>query len=55
MEYAVDEEQWQITIHFCVEFGVPQCIGAIDGTHLELKIDGQIDYIIRKGLASIQT
>ena len=56
IKWPTHEEQQEIANQFYSDFGLPQCIGAIDGTHVELdsKIGGQIDYINRKGFASMQ-
>ena len=36
---------------FSNRYGFPQCIGAIDGTHIKIKrpVDNPTDYVSRKG------
>ena len=37
--------------NFYNRYGFPQCVGAVDGTHIKIKrvVDNQTDYVNRKG------
>ena len=45
------EEVEEHARNFCNRYGFPQCIGAIDGTHIKIKrpVDNPTDYVNRKG------
>lgn len=49
-------EQQRISTSFQQQCGLPGIIGVLDGTHTRLthKIDGDADYINRKGFPSMQ-
>lgn len=50
-----EEEVRHCTAQFYERFGFPQCLGAIDGTHIAIKppSDNSTDYINRKGYHSL--
>ena len=50
------EEQQEISVQFQLQSQLPNIIGALDGTHIRLtgSIDGDKDYINRKGFPSVQ-
>ena len=50
-----EEEVQKLVASFYSERGFPQCIGAIDGTHIPIKKPGEnaVDYINRKGFYSL--
>ena len=57
IKWPDNEEQRHISDAFYDAFGVENCIGCIDGTHIRLahKLDGDNDYFNRKGFPSINT
>ena len=50
-----EEELNQSASQFFNAFGFPQCIGAVDGTHIPIKkpVENAVDYINRKGFHSL--
>ena len=52
---ATEEEVLELSSNYLDKHGFPQCIGAIDGTHIEIKQPTQdyTDYLNRKGRYSI--